>query len=387
MPNNVGLPLTGAGDSTASVATELLGGAHFQHMKLAAGTPGSTEPILGKGTTPGSTDMGLVVRPIGSTSFLQGIAGAIDLSSAGSTRLVGKVDVNNPTTSVTISNPTTKVDADLSSAGSTKLVGKVDVNNPTTSVNVANPTTAVTVDGTVGLSSSTGQKGSFALATGSTALMGTFQVNNPTTAVTVDGTVGLSSSTGQKGSFALASGTTGIMGAFQLATGTTGLLGTVAISSASTGPVSLLAGSSANVIGSVALVAGTSANTIGAVAQAGPGTSGVYWFMQCIPFSSGNLARTTANTSVDVSVIAANANRKALIIHNLTTVEVGLGLSTSAVTTALANVDISLGGRGGVNDAAVFGMGHNYPLFLGPIRGITVGSTAVAGGVRILEFT
>lgn len=328
-----------------------------------------------------------------------------NLSSVGSTKLVGQVTVANPTTAVTLaagsSNNTigavavlnaaggsTAVDATLSSAGSTRLVGQFTVANPTTSVTLTNPATAVTV-------------------------------SNPTTAVTVSSGLVLGPSTAEIGQVELATGTTGIMGAFYLATGTTGLIGTVANSSgmingASTaviglvaqgsqassanawwaalvagssantlGSVALVAGTTANALGSVALVAGSSANTIGAVAQ-GVGSSANAWYTQSIAFSSANAARTTVNTSVDVQVIAANASRKALIIASLSTAQtVAIGLTTGVMTTALANVSLYLT----ANSYILFGLSGGLPIYQGPIRAINITSTAVAGGVAITEFT
>lgn len=390
-------PLTGAGDTTIKIPTDRVVDLDFQYLKLTDGAAGSTLAILAKETTPGSTDAGMVVRAIGSTAFNQAVVGAVgitsgssavELTSAGSTRLVGRVDVNNPTTSVTITNPTTSVtitnptsavdaaatltsagstrlagrvtidnpttavEANLSSQGSTRLVGRVDVNNPTTSVNVANPTTAVDAAATLTSAGSTRLAGQFTVANpttaveanlssvGSTRLVGRVDVNNPTTSVNV------------------ANPTTSV----NVANPTT----------------------SVTVTSGVILAAGSSANILGQVVQ-GPGSSANFWFEQSIPFSSGNLARTSVATTVDVSVVAANANRKALIIQNLSTLEIGLGFSTGAVTTALANVDWSLAARGSQNDKLV--MGFSAPLFLGPIRGITLNSTAVVGSVKVLEFT
>lgn len=390
-------PLTGAGDTTIKIPTDRVVDLDFQYLKLTDGAAGSTLAILAKETTPGSTDAGMVVRAIGSTAFNQAVVGAVgitsgssavELTSAGSTRLVGRVDVNNPTTSVTITNPTTSVtitnptsavdaaatltsagstrlagrvtidnpttavEANLSSQGSTRVVGRVDVNNPTTSVNVANPTTAVDAAATLTSAGSTRLAGQFTVANpttaveanlssvGSTKLVGRVDVNNPTTSVNV------------------ANPTTSV----NVANPTT----------------------SVTVTSGVILAAGSSANILGQVVQ-GPGSSANFWFEQSIPFSSGNLARTSVATTVDVSVVAANANRKALIIQNLSTLEIGLGFSTGAVTTALANVDWSLAARGSQNDKLV--MGFSAPLFLGPIRGITLNSTAVVGSVKVLEFT
>lgn len=418
-------PLTGAGDTTIKIPTDRVVDLDFQYLKLTDGAAGSTLAILAKETTPGSTDAGMVVRAIGSTAFNQAVVGAVgitsgssavELTSAGSTRLVGRVDVNNPTTSVTITNPTTSVtitnptsavdaaatltsagstrlagrvtidnpttavEANLSSQGSTRVVGRVDVNNPTTSVNVANPTTAVDAAATLTSAGSTRLAGQFTVANpttaveanlssvGSTRLVGRVDVNNPTTSVNV---------ANPTTSVNVANPTTSV-------TVTSGVILAAGSSANILGSVTLSGGTTANSVGSVALVAGSSANILGQVVQ-GPGSSANFWFEQSIPFSSGNLARTSVATTVDVSVVAANANRKALIIQNLSTLEIGLGFSTGAVTTALANVDWSLAARGSQNDKLV--MGFSAPLFLGPIRGITLNSTAVVGSVKVLEFT
>lgn len=463
----VGLPLTGSGDSTANVAVDLIGGEAFQRVKLFDGTLGSTLEIAAKTSAPNSSDAGMLVRVIGLTSASTAVDAT--LTSAGSTRLVGQVTVANPTTGVTVNGAvgiTSGSSAiELTSAGSTRLVGQVTV---------ANPTTGVSVDGAVALTSA-----------GSTRLAGRFDINNPTTNVTVDGTVSLASSTGQKGSIALASGTTGTMGAILLATGTTGLIGTVGVSSGvilgagstanSLGSVALVAGSSGNVvgavaqgagstsvspwyvystgggagstavdanltsvgstrvigtvgvssgvvlgpstamtgmissgtqtigsvqlssagttgsIGSVALLAGSSANMVGQVSIStgnlqylGLGTSANYQFTQSIPFSSGNVTRSSVSSTVDTQFIAANANRKALIIANRSTVQtVGIGFSTGVVTTALANVDVFLA----PSAALSFGLHGGLPLYLGPLRGINLTSTAVGGSVGVTEFT
>lgn len=341
------LPLTGAGDATRQIAVDNIGGQDYQAIKLFDGAEGSTSPIVGKGTTPGAADVGLVVRPIASTAFLQGISGT--------------VTVGNPTTAVTLTNPatgSTAVDANLTSVGSTKLVGQVTVANPTTSVSlssaitvtVGNPTTAVEAN----LSS-----------LGSTKLVGQVTVNNPTTAVSLS----------SQHTVTVGNPTTAV-------TVSSGVILGAGSTANALGSVALLAGTTGNTLGSVALVAGTSANVVGAVAQ-GPGSSANFWFSQSIPFSSANITRTTVNSSVDVSVVAANASRKALIIANLSTVQiVGLGLSTGAVTTALANINVYIP----PNSYITFGMGYQLPLFTGPMRGINISSTAVAGGLGISEF-
>lgn len=288
-----------------------------------------------------------------------------NLTSAGSTRLVGQFTVANPTTSVTISNPTTSVTVsnpttavDLSSNGSTRLVGKVDINNPTTAVTVSNPTTAVTI--------------SPATPGSSNDYLWVRDVN------------------------AAGAGSTTVDANLSSA-GSTKVVGTVNVSSGAI----LGAGSSANTIGSVALVAGTSANMLGSVAQSsgailgastaviglvaqGSGSSANAWYTQSIAFSSGNAARTSIATSVDVQIIAANANRKALIIASLSTAQtVAIGLTTGVMTTALANASLYLQANGYV----LFGLSGGLPLYQGPVRGINITSTAVGGGVAVTEFT
>lgn len=133
------------------------------------------------------------------------------------------------------------------------------------------------------------------------------------------------------------------------------------------------------------LVAGSSANNIGQVTQ-GPGSSANPWFFNSIPYSSGSFARTTVNTSQDASIIAANSNRKGLIIASLSTVQVvGIGLSTAATSTAQANVSIHLQPM----QSLVFGGGvpGTLPLYTGAVRGCNISSTAVAGGVAVNEIT
>jgi hypothetical protein len=225
---SVGLPLTGAGGTTADVAVDTIGGESYQRMKLHDAADASTVPWRVKETTPSSGDGAGVVRLIGSTaaSLVQGVA------------------VSNPTTAVTVSS-------------------------------------------------------------------------------------------------------------------------------------------------GVVLGAGSSTNTLGNVAQ-GPGSSANVWATDGYAFTSANTSRTTVNTSVDASVVAANANTRRLLIQNLTTVDVALGLSTAALTTALANVSLVLSGRqvaGGGSWVVFGGGGFDAPLFTGPIRGITIGSTVVSGGVVVTRFT
>lgn len=64
MVDQVALPLTGSGDSTAAVATDRIAGREFQWVKIANGVVGETRGFEGAETTPGSTAFGLVVRNI-----------------------------------------------------------------------------------------------------------------------------------------------------------------------------------------------------------------------------------------------------------------------------------------------------------------------------------
>ena len=221
----VNLPLTGVGGTTASVATEQIGGAEYQYMKLIDAAAASTAGASIQITTPTSALGGLVVRPIGSTAYTQA---------------------------------------------------------------------AVLVAGSTG-----------------------------------------------------------------------NVIGAVAVSSG----VVLGAGSSANILGQVGLQAGTSAN---------------FQYQQSIPFSSGNVARSSVSTTIDIQIIAANANRKALVVANRSTSQtVGIGLSTAILTTALANVDLFLGPSNHIS----FGLHGSLPLYLGPIRGLNLTSTTLAGSVALTEFT
>lgn len=114
------------------------------------------------------------------------------------------------------------------------------------------------------------------------------------------------------------------------------------------------------------------------------GTSNKYQFMQSIPFSSGNIARTSVSTTIDRELIAANANRLALIIANRSTAQtVGIGFSTAVLTTALANVDCYIPPSSYLS----FGLQGGLPLVRGPIRGINLTSTTLAGSVAVTEFT
>ena len=86
----------------------------------------------------------------------------------------------------------------------------------------------------------------------------------------------------------------------------------------------------------------------------------------------------------DLTIVAANANRKALVVANRSTAQtVGVGFSTAALTTALANVDLFIPPSGHIS----FGFRGTLPLYLGPLRGINLTSTAAGGSVAVTQFT
>lgn len=146
--------------------------------------------------------------------------------------------------------------------------------------------------------------------------------------------------------------------------------------------VQVSGGSSDNVVGGVALLAGSSANVVGAVAQ-GPGSSASSWVVDGLTFSSAASSRTSANTTVDAAVIAANANRKAMMIQNMTTVDLALGLSTAALSTALANISMILASRQFITFGGQVG---SLPNYTGPVRGLIIGSSVITGGVVVTQF-
>lgn len=352
----VNLPLTGAGDATAAPAVDLIGGLAWQGVKLFDGTEGSTLAMVAKTSAPNSSDPGLLVRTIGGggstvvslSSDITVTVGNpttladVNLTSAGSTRLVGKVDVNNPTTAVslssvhtvTVGNPTTAVEANLSTVGSTRLVGRVDVNNPTTSVSLSSQITIT--------------------------------VGNPTTQVNV--TSGVVLGAGSSGN---------VLGAVAQGNGsTTGAPWYVISSGGGAGSTVV------DVTSGVILGAGSSGNIIGSVGQ-GPGSSANYWFSQPLAFTSALTSRSSVATSVDVQIVAGTSARLAMVVANRSTLQtVGIGFSTAAVTTGLANVDIFIPPSGYIT----FGYSGGVPLYRGPLRAINLTSTAVAGSVAVTQF-
>lgn len=326
-----------------------------------------------------SSALAWVVSPLSSTGG--GGAGStvsdVNLTSAGSTKLVGQVTVANPTTSVSLSsqatvtlgNPTTAVDANLTSVGSTKLIGLVAFSSQPTIT--ASGTTAV--DATLTSAGSTRVVGSMTLTSApSTNPVAAFTLANPTTSVTL-----------AAGSSATLVGSV--------------IIGTGGSTANPVGSVALLAGSSANILGSVVLNSGTtdvtiggvviepgsSANMVGNVAQ-GVGSSNNFWTFDGFAFTSGLTSRTSVSSTVDTQLVAANANRKAMVIANLSTSQtVGIGLTTNAVTTGLANVSVYLPPA---TQISFGGYGGNFPGYTGPVRGINLTSTTVGGGVAVTQF-
>jgi hypothetical protein len=354
-----------------------------------------------------------------------------NLSSAGSTRLVGQVTIanpttavsvanpttavtiSNPTTSVTVTNPSTAVDATLSSAGSTRVVGTVNVSSGVI-LSSGTQTIGTVAQGSAGSSaapwffalaagSSANVVGSVALVAGSSGnLVGAVAVSsgvvlgagssantiggvavvNPTTSVTLTNPATAVTVSNPTTAVTVSSGV--VLGAGSTANS----LGAVALVAGTTansiGAVALVAGTTANTVGSVALVAGTSGNVIGTVAQGAGVSTASYWSFNSVAFSSGAAARTSVSTTVDTAVVAANAGRKALVIANASTSQVvALGLTTAAVTTALGGVSVYLQPTSQLH----FGLGGDLPLFTGPVRGINITSTALGGGVFVTEFT
>lgn len=423
----VTLPLTGSGDATAQQAVDLIDSKAYQAIKLIDGTEGSTLPVAAKGTTPGATDAGLIVRPIGSTGFTQAIVPSSQLT----------VTVGNPTTAVTVSNPTTSVSlssvhtvtvgnpttavnvanqptVDLSSAGSTRLVGRVDVNNPTTSVTLTNPTTLVDQGAPAGSSTSawwvrtvtTGSAGGSTtvdLGTGgSTRLAGRVTVDNPTTAVTVSSGLVLGPSTAAIGSVAQGGPAGTSTDAWWVRTVTTGSAG-------GSTTVDLGSGGSTRVIGLIS--SGT--QTIGTVNQGAPaGSSTDAWWVRSVttgsaggsttvdlgsggstnlvglvegtPYTTGQLARTTVNSSLDASLFAANANRKGICIANGSTgTALLVSLNSTVAVTSGGSYSFQVPALGFVYMGGQVGQ---LPNFTGLARG-KMNSTAVAGPVFITEYT
>lgn len=124
-------PSTGGGSGSTSVDARL----------SSAGTTAIAGYFSLTPTTPGSSNDYLWVRTVGASGAGSTVVDVNSISS--STAHIGDVSISNPTTSVTLTNPATAVNVanqptvDLSSVGSTRLVGRVEINTPTTLVSVS----------------------------------------------------------------------------------------------------------------------------------------------------------------------------------------------------------------------------------------------------------
>jgi len=405
MVDRVALPLTGSGDTTASVATERIAGDEFQWVKIADGTAGQTRGFIGASTTPESSALGLVTRNIpggiqavdqaapwvivgavsldpstaaigtvaqgtpGSSASPWFFAGSVSVSSgsvtlAASTALIGTVaqgsagSSNSPWWVISTGGGagSTAVDANLTSAGSTKLVGTVALSSGQLNI------------GTVG-------QGTAASSTGPWPITGSVLISSGTQTI---GTVLLSSSAVQIGAVALSSGTqtigTVVQGSAGSSTQPWYFVGSSAGSSANMiGTVVLSSGTTAITAGSVALLAGSSANMVGTVmiSSASP----------IVHRNAVSASRTSAATSVDVALFAANANSLGRTIFNETTGSLlYIGLSTVLVSSTAYDWQIPAGA--GVS----FGMAGGLPPYTGAVRG-RLQSTTIAGVARMTEFT
>lgn len=123
--------------SFGNIGADEIVGVPYLGMKLLDGTEGSTRVVPARSSAPALDDAGLVVRPIPGSSTTPWYVHQVNASTGGSGAGSTVVDVNNPTTSV---------DAALSSAGSTREVGKVNQGTPGSSaspwwVRETNPST------------------------------------------------------------------------------------------------------------------------------------------------------------------------------------------------------------------------------------------------------
>jgi hypothetical protein len=307
--------------------------------------------------------------------------GVVAQGSAASSAAPWFYAVTNPTTAVNVANPTTSFS--LSSQHT---------------VTVGNPTTAVTVSSGVILAagSSANTLGAVAQGAGSTSVSPWYVISSAGGggSTTVDANLTSAGSTKLVGQVTVANPTTSVSLSSQ-ATVTVGNPTTaVTVSSG----VILAAGSSANTIGAVAQGAGsTSVSPWYVISSAGggagsttvdanltsAGSTKLIGLVEGIPFSSDQAAFTTLNTSVDVSMLAANANRKGCIIQNASTgTALLVRLSTAAVSSASAyQFQVA------ANAFAVMGSQvGNIQNFTGPMR-CKMNSTLVAGPVFITEFT
>lgn len=142
-------PSTGGGSGSTSVDARLSSAgttAIAGYFSLTPTTPGSSNDYLWVRTV-GASGAGSTVVDVNSISSSTSHIGDVSISNPTTavtiTNPATAVTVSNPTTSVTLTNPATAVNVanqptvDLSSVGSTRLVGRVEINTPTTLVSVS----------------------------------------------------------------------------------------------------------------------------------------------------------------------------------------------------------------------------------------------------------
>lgn len=297
-----------------------------------------------------------VARQVATAGSTGGSGGstAVDatLTSAGSTRLVGQFTLANPTTSVSLSSQAT-----------------VTVGNPTTSVSLSSQHTVTVASGVIlGAGSSANVLGAVAQGAGSTSLApwyvissaggaGSTSVDASLTSLGATRTVGVVSQGSPAGSSA---------DAWWVRSVTTGAAG----AGSTTVDANLSSAGSTREVGTVV---------------PGSGSSSVApWVAEGYRFSSAQTSASTIATSAESQLVAANANRRGLIISNMSTaVELLIGFTTATVSTARANCHFLIAANGRFSIGSQVG---DAGLYLGPVRG-RLNSTTLAGIAAIVQYT
>lgn len=115
MSDNVTIPTTGSGTATPVIATDDVGGVHYQYMKLADGTADSSAKIGGDATN--GLDVDVTRLPSGT------VAGGSSLPAG--TNNIGDVDVlTQPARAATTDTITAKLATDAIQNGTTALTPK-----------------------------------------------------------------------------------------------------------------------------------------------------------------------------------------------------------------------------------------------------------------------
>ena len=322
-------------------------------------------------------------------------SGAWTVGLSSGTQTIGTVAQGSPGSSaspwwIRETNPSTgggagSTEVDVKSiTPSTAHIGDVSISSGSVSVSSGAVLGVSTAQiGNVGFAASTIHIGDVSISSGSVSVTSGTVLGPSTAAIGLIssgsqtiGTVINSSSTATIGNVSVSSGA--ILGASTAVIGGISSGTVLGPSTAATGQIS----SGTQTIGTVINASGE--QVIGTVVQGSAGSTANAWNVQAQRFSSAAVSRTTVNTSQDASLIGANANRKALIIASLSTAQTcAIGLTTAAMTTALANVTMYMP----ANTQLIFGLPGTLPLYQGPIRGVNITSTAVAGGVSVTEFT